>query len=319
MSEPNIFYEAGIEAAEIEPKPKRKRRTKAEMGKAIKVDKFVEVMPAKVDKSPKAIDGTNVTRMDTRDGRFYEVVDNDGVIKHYPSVTTVLKAFPSDYLAQWRGNVGNEEADRVFKEAGERGTFIHKSFEDLLTGTAFHYREIPAGQRGFVIDDQTLFIQLYRLAEFMRLVNPIVLASEQIVYNHEYEFAGTIDMLLDIEDGQYAINGRNPVYLPKGVYLVDIKTANSIHQTHHWQLGAYAHCLTAFGYIIKGTIILHTRSLNKGGIEGFGAKLRSQNEWKEDFYNFLKVKSVFDINPKKPQIFNIPITIQLSKNYMKEL
>lgn len=52
------------------------------------------------------------------------------------SVTSFLsRAYPSDYLTAWRAAVGEEEANRISKEAAERGTIMHNNIEHYLQGT----------------------------------------------------------------------------------------------------------------------------------------------------------------------------------------
>ena len=52
-------------------------------------------------------------------GRHYKI---DG--ERYPSVTTILgTTLANPGLAQWRGHVGNTEADRVMREAAECRTY----------------------------------------------------------------------------------------------------------------------------------------------------------------------------------------------------
>lgn len=53
--------------------------------------------------------------------------------KRYPSVTTVLNISPNKaFLKEWRKRVGDEEADKISRQAAGRGTKIHKMGEDYL-------------------------------------------------------------------------------------------------------------------------------------------------------------------------------------------
>ena len=55
---------------------------------------------------------------------------------HYPSVTTVLSAMQeSSFLDSWRERVGNEEADKISNRAKNRGTQLHKIFEDYVNNS----------------------------------------------------------------------------------------------------------------------------------------------------------------------------------------
>lgn len=52
----------------------------------------------------------------------------------FPSVTTVLSAKENPYLEEWRNRIGHEEAERVSREATNRGSAIHDLFERYLKG-----------------------------------------------------------------------------------------------------------------------------------------------------------------------------------------
>ena len=66
-------------------------------------------------------------------GRVYTTPQGDRV----PSVTTILgKMLPKDGILKWREDVGEEEADRIFYEAGRIGTTMH----DMLEGYVSNYR-----------------------------------------------------------------------------------------------------------------------------------------------------------------------------------
>lgn len=50
----------------------------------------------------------------------------------YPSITSILGAFPNPALMEWRKRVGEEEANRVSRQATNRGTKIHSLCESYL-------------------------------------------------------------------------------------------------------------------------------------------------------------------------------------------
>ena len=63
----------------------------------------------------------------------------EGKSKPLPSVTTVLgQTQPKEKqesLERWRQKVGREEAKRITREAGDRGTAMHYYLEQLIQGT----------------------------------------------------------------------------------------------------------------------------------------------------------------------------------------
>ena len=55
--------------------------------------------------------------------RLYKLPNNDWV----PSITSVTSFYNREVFREWRKRVGNEEADRVTKEATRRGTDFHEA------------------------------------------------------------------------------------------------------------------------------------------------------------------------------------------------
>lgn len=72
----------------------------------------------------------NATTLPT--GRTYHTPAGDA-----PSVTTILSTLPNPELDAWRERVGNEEADRISREATDIGTLMHDSLEALLLGEEY--------------------------------------------------------------------------------------------------------------------------------------------------------------------------------------
>lgn len=64
----------------------------------------------------------------TSSGRKYFTPEGNA----YPSVTTVLSIVGKRELMEWRKRVGEEEANRISRQASSRGTSVHKMCEDYL-------------------------------------------------------------------------------------------------------------------------------------------------------------------------------------------
>jgi len=69
-----------------------------------------------------------LTRKTTEEGRRYFTPDGSA----YPSVTTVLGILSKQAIIEWRKRVGEEEANRISRQASGRGTAVHKLCEDYL-------------------------------------------------------------------------------------------------------------------------------------------------------------------------------------------
>lgn len=65
---------------------------------------------------------------DNQSARYYRAPSGDW----YPSVTTVMSAFPNQGLLDWKSRVGEEEAARVGNTAAYRGSMLHGLCEQYL-------------------------------------------------------------------------------------------------------------------------------------------------------------------------------------------
>ncbi len=70
----------------------------------------------------------NIKSVQAEFGRYYNTPDGEW----YPSVTTIIGAFPEQGLLDWKARVGPEEAARVGKAAAYRGQVMHNLCEQYL-------------------------------------------------------------------------------------------------------------------------------------------------------------------------------------------
>lgn len=69
-----------------------------------------------------------LTRQTTEAGRKYFTPEGNA----YPSITTVLSILGKEEIIAWRNRVGEEEANKVSRQASTRGTAVHKLAEDYV-------------------------------------------------------------------------------------------------------------------------------------------------------------------------------------------
>jgi genome maintenance exonuclease 1 len=69
-----------------------------------------------------------LTRQTTESGRKYFTPEGNA----YPSITTVLSILGKEEIIAWRKRVGEEEANKVSRQASTRGTAVHKLAEDYV-------------------------------------------------------------------------------------------------------------------------------------------------------------------------------------------
>jgi hypothetical protein len=151
------------------------------------------------------------------DQRFYKTEDGE----YYPSVTSVLNFYPKNkFFESWLKDVSHN-SDIIVRRASEEGTAVHNAIEDYIDGKEIKWMD-ERGHANFSLD---VWKMILRFADFWETYKPELLASEIHLLNHEHKYAGTCDLVLKIKDK---------------VYLLDIKTSNSLHTSYNLQLSAYA-------------------------------------------------------------------------------
>jgi hypothetical protein len=269
-----------------------------------------------------------VKQIDFFDDRWYRLdISNKGVLetRWLSSITQKLGILDKPYLAKWRGDVGNREADlRVF-EASERGTRIHHAFNVLVNGGQIIYNpwnrpnytdeELAAIKTlHVVVKYQDEFYQVLKLYNWLKIVKPKILFSEQTVYSLTNNDAGTLDLAVHIEYGKYLVNGAKPLEIPEGNYICDLKSGNQVSDEAYLQTAAYLKCAEEMGLeTFDGTIILHTGSRNKSGIEGLGTLLRLTPQVEDDYKNYRLASDLWLWKHKddQPRVFQMPTMISL--------
>ena len=248
---------------------------------------------------------------------------------YLPSVTTKLGALAKPFLMTWYGDIGTREAILRRDEAGERGTRVHYAWATYITGGVVIYNpprtplytpeelaEIKAKYTSsWTLTDQGEMWDLMKLQKFVKVVKPKPVASEAILYDIENREAGTCDNIFDIEEGEYLVSGSTPLKLPAGKYVIDLKTGKSIGEGN-LQVACYAKMAKKSGYgEIKGTLILHTQSKNKNGIEGLGVSYQNEKQIEQNYQDYRDISKVWErqFGSKKPVIRQIPGIISLSK------
>lgn len=83
---------------------------------------------------PKVLE--ELTAETTQYGRKYLLPDGSKV----PSITTVLSHFKKDVIQEWRNRVGEEEANRISRQASNRGTNVHTLCEKYLNNEPMFFR-----------------------------------------------------------------------------------------------------------------------------------------------------------------------------------
>lgn len=217
------------------------------------------------------------------DGRFY--VDTDG--NYYPSVTTILEAYPKTYqFYEWLKSAGSD-ADRVRDAAGERGTNVHDLTEKYDNGFEVSLLN-SAGTPQYSLEVWAMF---ERYIDFSKRYSPTNILVEQQFIDHG--FAGTIDRVAEIE-------GK--------IYIVDIKTSNALYDSFWLQLAAYR---SLYKEDVDGVAILwlNAKTRTDKDFQGKGWQLIIKEDTTKDYKLFEATKILWDeVNRgMKPKEFSYQI------------
>lgn len=173
------------------------------------------------------------------DERWYIVGD-----KYIPSVTWICSYYPKGIaFHKWLASKGWDEAEALKVAAGDKGSKVHRAIEDLLDE-----KEIPMDAKYLnpsTEKEEELSLSEYEcLMSFVawwQLTKPVLLAKELVLINHEYNYAGTADLVCKI-------GGK--------IWLVDFKTGQDIWPEYELQLSAYRYALLDAHQIIDNMGIL---------------------------------------------------------------
>lgn len=220
---------------------------------------------------------------------------------YYPSVTTILQYMPKNkFFESWLKDVGHN-ADLIMRRAGKQGTQVHEACEQLVLGKEVSWMD----DYGNAKYSQIVWEMILKFADFWRTHKPELISAEDFVWSDEHRYAGTADLVVKM-------HGE--------IWLLDIKTSNSVHKSFDLQLSAYAKGLEeAKGIKIQRTGIIwlkaHSRgpSKQKNVIQGKGWKVLQIDEIEENFELFKMIYKLYSLeNPNTEPIYkSYPTTLKL--------
>lgn len=227
-------------------------------------------------------------RVDIFNERFYRR-DIDGSTKWYRNVTTILGIISKGYqFDEWLKNNGHN-TEIILDRAGRFGTMFHGMVETFLKGGTVNYYDY----NGLGEQVSTSLWERFSLwhdfwvelnAEHEVTYKPE--GIEYIVYNDQYEYAGTVDFICRI-DGE--------------LQIFDWKTSNNIYNSYHQQMIAYMNPLG----IKKANLAWFPAS--KPNKKGYRIIPVEYSEEKFDL--FIATKKVFDSeNKDEPKFLTLPLT-----------
>ena len=253
-------------------------------------------------------DGQKIWQITTSDERFYGKQTTNPTtglpeIIWLPSVTWIKNYYyTSPYLVRWIADKGLTESERIKKEAGTRGDKIHQATEQLEKDGEIRIEDKflnkETGQMEELTAEELEAVISYK--DFIDDTNAEILANEMTVFSEKY--AGTLDRI-------FRINGQ--------IYIIDLKSSQSIRKDMIIQLSAYSH--TEIDYTGLG-ITDEEWKARKLVILQLGYQKNSKK------YKFTEIKDRYDLfelaysvwreeNPDaKPKQKDFPLVIKLQRS-----
>jgi len=152
---------------------------------------------------------------------------------------------------------------------------------------------------------ELVWSMILKFTEFWKENKPELISAEDFVYSDTHKYAGTADLVVKM-------HGE--------VWLLDIKTSNSLHKSYDLQLSAYARALEEMkGIKIQRTGIIWLKASTRGPskqkevIQGAGWQIKVIDEIEENFELFKLIQKLYLLeNPSvKPKYKSYPTSIKL--------
>jgi hypothetical protein len=218
------------------------------------------------------------------DQRFYKKAD-----VYYPSVTYILSYYPKGkYFESYLKDKGNE-ADEIAAFAADKGTTVHKAIDKMLEGFEPIWINEETGVANYSLEEWRMII---RFADFWNTVKPKLIQSEYHIFSNEYVYAGTIDLVVEIDNE---------------LWILDTKTSNAIHRTYELQVASYAVAWNEHhDRKIDKTGVLwlksKTQKTSKDRMQGSGWQVKTFDQtYMESFEYFKKVQDIFKLENPDPE------------------
>jgi len=238
----------------------------------------------------------NLNRIDVLDERFY-TTDNE---TYYPSVTTVLDAYPKGAgFREWL-KANGAGSDQIVKEAAERGSNVHNAIEHILLGRELKW--ITNGVPAYTLEEWQMICKYLEFhQEYIQPGEQV--AAETMLFSKTLRLGGTCDMVAKI-------NGET--------WLIDFKTSNGLYKTHEIQLAVYKEMWDEHNspkIDRYGILWLNSSHRTKRQFQGIGWQLKEftdSHEYNLQLYHH--TRALWDCeNPNyKPRNMSYPNVIKLS-------
>jgi len=226
------------------------------------------------------------------DERWYQI--SDGEDTHYlPGVTTYLEVYPKGYaFRQWLKST-SFNADAVLEKAGEFGSQFHDLIQHLLLGESIVFQEDVRLWERFLI-----WCQFWKDLGEKYEVEFNDCFIEFIAHNIEYQCAGTVDFMPQI-DGKY--------------YVIDWKSGNYIADQAKIQISTYTKLVEAQYEVEVEEAWIGWFPAKKPNKRGYRIIKVERDEIETNFEDFQHLQKIWtrEHGKEKPKFLIYPSNINL--------
>lgn len=169
----------------------------------------------------------------TQSGRTYQWNDES-----FFSVTTILNALNKPALPKW---AANSVAEYALRQWSLISTLLNEEREaealDLLKGSPWREKEKAASTGTLVHEAVEAYVagidsmspttdkHVNQFELWLQNFKPTIIENEVTIFNRTYNYAGTLDLLVDMDTD---------------IWLIDVKTGKGIYPEYAMQVAAYA-------------------------------------------------------------------------------
>ena len=191
-----------------------------------------------MNKEIRTVTQDGIVQITICDERFYARPTTDSITglpaayEFVPAVTWISSFYPKGVgFYKWLANTGWDEAQAIKQAAGDKGSKVHHAVGDLIDGKtvamdAAYVNNTTGQEEPLTLEEYDC---LLAFKAWWETVAPVkVIAREVVLWNDEYGYAGTADLLCGIKDE---------------LWLIDLKTSQYVWPEFELQVSAYKHAL----------------------------------------------------------------------------
>lgn len=156
---------------------------------------------------------------ETKSGRRHYIVGKNS----YPSITSILGAFPKPGIEKWRKRVGEEEANRITKRSTQKGTNVHAIIEDYLNN-----KEIKT-------DNYFALENFNSVKPYLNQINNIHYL-ECPLYSNQLKVAGRCDSIAEFDGTLSIIDFKTSRKLKREEWIQDYFFQCSFYSAAYYEL-----------------------------------------------------------------------------------